>query len=73
VVHWGVAGTTAAEVRIGHLWPCYTKGLEILVMHNQDEEGEIENDGSYHVGVTKCKVAGEWIRSADLRITRLKG
>ncbi len=49
------------------------KGLEILVMHNQEEEEEIENDVSYHVGVTKCKVAGEWIRSAGLRITSPKG
>ena len=48
------------------------KGLEILVMHNQEEEEEIEND-VYHVGVTKCSDACEWIRSADLRLSRLKG
>ena len=49
------------------------KGLEILAMHNQEEEEEIENDISYHIGVTKCSDACEWIRSADLRIPRLKG
>ena len=63
----------ALQVRIGHLWPFQRKGLELLVMHNQEEEGKMENDVSYHVGVTKCKVAGEWIRFADLQITSPKG
>jgi hypothetical protein len=33
------------------------KGLEFLVMHNQEEEYVIEIDVSYHVGVSKCSDA----------------
>ena len=43
VVYWGAAGTTAAEVWIRHLWPFHVKGLEILVMHNQEEK-----EGRWH-------------------------
>ena len=49
------------------------KGLEILVMHYQEEEEKIENDISYHVGVTKCSehVSGFVRRPPDFQAKRL--